>query len=166
MTAVRLVPHHPQTPQARVHQVLTSLIYRIGVREAGRLMGCDDDTIRRRLATGHLNSFGPDDLIQLKKRERDEFGTRELHDAETDAIYGKAPMVVEINLGAVLHREISEDAGIIGRASRIMADGKVDAKDLPELEALVPELQAHMEHVQELEAGVRRKVESLKAVRS
>jgi hypothetical protein len=163
MTAVRLAPHHPETPQARVHTVLRALIYRIGVRETGRLIGCDEDTVGRRLATGHLNSFGPDDLIQLKKRERDEFGTRELHDAETDAIYGKAPVTSEINLGAVLHREISEDASIIGRASRIMADGKVDAKDLADLEALVPELQAHMEHVQELETSVRRKVEALKA---
>lgn len=166
MSSVRLMAHHPETPQARVHQVLRTLIYRIGVRETARMLDCDEDTVRNRLATGNLNAFGCDSLIRLKKRERDEFGTRELHDAETDAIYGKAPVIMEINLGAVLHREISEDAGIIGRASKIMADGKVDAKDLPELEALVPELQSHMEHVQELEASVRRKVESLKAVRS
>lgn len=164
MSAVRLTPHHPETPQARVHQALKSLIYRIGVRESARMLDCDEDTVSRRLATGHINAFGCEDLIKLKKRERDEFGTRDLHDAETDAIYPRPPVaVMRVDLATLLHQEIGEDAGIIGRATKIVADGRVDAKDLPDLEAMLPELHSHIEHAQELESGIRARIGALKS---
>lgn len=162
MTAARLTPHHPNTPQACAHNALRSLVYRIGVKETADLLGCHEDTPPRQLASGNINAFGWDDIIRLKKRERDEFGTTVLHDAEAHALYGDRPKVIQIDLGAVLHREISEDAGIIGRASKIVADGQVDAKDLPELEAMLPELQSHMEHLKELESGIRARIAALK----
>ncbi len=145
-----------------MHQVLRKLIYRIGVRETGRLLDCDEDTVTRRLATGHLNSFGPDDLIQLKKRERDEFSTRDLHDAESEAIYGKPTLVINVDIAGYLMRESGEDGGIIAEAAAIMEDGKVDRADLPRLEALLNKLQSRQEHARELEAGVRRKIDALK----
>lgn len=163
MTAVRLVRHHPDSPQERMHQALRSLIYRIGVKESADLMGIDDDTVRRRLETGNINSFGWADITALKKRERDEFGSSELHDEETRAIYRKQPvMVLSVSLPESLLRETGEDAGIIGEASAILQDGKVDAADLPKLEALLIKLQTRTEHSQELEAGIRRKIDALK----
>lgn len=162
MSAVRLTPHHPETPQARVHQVMRSLVYRIGVRETGRLLGYDEDTIRRRLDTGNLNAFGADDLMQLKKRERDEFGTRTLHDASGEAIYGPRALVINVDISGALMRESGEDGGIIAEAAAIMEDGKIDKADLPRLETLLTKLQARQEHAQELEAGVRRKIDALK----
>lgn len=163
MSAVKLTPHHPESPQARMHQALRRLIYRIGVKESADLIGVDDDTIRRRLDTGNVNAFGWGEITALKKRERDEFSTSDLHDEETRAIYRKSDtLVINLDLSATLLRESGEDAGIIGEASAILQDGKVDASDLPRLEALLTKLQARQEHTQELEAGIRGKVDQLK----
>lgn len=167
MSAVRLIPHHPETPQARAWTALKALIYNIGLREVAATLRCDEDTVKRRIDTGNINAWGWDDIMRLKKRERDEFGTRDLHDEETRAIYRRDPaLVLSLDLSGSLLRESGEDAGIIGEASAILQDGKVDAADLPRLDALLTKLQARQEHTGELEVGIRAKITALrKAVR-
>lgn len=167
MSAVRLTRHHPDSPQERMHQALRALIYRIGVKESADVMGIDDDTVRRRLETGNINSFGWGEVTALKKRERDEFGTSDLHDEETRAIYRKRDaLVINLDLSASLLRESGEDAGVIGEAAAILQDGKVDVADLPKLDALLTKLHTRAEHTRELEAGIRAKVDHLRGVRS
>lgn len=166
MSAARLVPHHPETPQARCFNALRALVYRIGLTEAGDLIGVDRNTIARRLETGNIDSFGWAEVIALKKRERDEFGTSTLHDEETRAIYRRdCTLQINLDLSATLLRESGEDAGIIGEASAILQDGQVDIADLPRLEALLTRLHDRMEHATELQTGIRAKIQALKAGR-
>ena len=161
MVARKLLPHPPESAQECTLFALRRLIYRIGVKESAALLDVNESNIRRRFETGHLSAWGAGDLISLKKRERDEFGTRELQDAEELAIYGTTP-ASPISIRQDLGREISEDATIILRANAILDDGVIDRRDLAELEALDRDLQTQVEHRQELCRSVKAAIAQLK----
>jgi hypothetical protein len=128
-----------------LHQVVCT----IGVMETAKLLCVDDSTITRRIADNTLFPWSAADLLAIKRRERDELGTRTLHDAETAALF-EQPTGVAGNVTRDLSREISEDAAAIADANAILADGRVDTKDLPQIASLIAALDRRSANAAEL----------------
>lgn len=139
MSARKRPAAYPLGAHQCVVRVLHTVVATIGIMETARMVGVDDSTITRRIADNTLFPWSAADLLAIKRRERDELGTRTLHDAETDALFDQ-PVGVAGNVARDLNREIAEDAAVIGDANAILADGKVDRQDLPRIAQMITAL--------------------------
>jgi hypothetical protein len=133
-----ITAHHPDSAHACVVRAITALVYRIGLRETARMFKMDESNMARRIKRAHLTAWSTFDIMALKKRERDEFGTRDLHEAEERAIYGDEPGAA-VSAADHVARGMGLHGDIIALEARIL-DGGINEGDRADIESLSAKL--------------------------
>ncbi len=142
MSARRIHPHHPDSAHASVVEAIRRLVYQIGLKETARMLGMSESQMPRRLAKGHISAWSHGDVLALKKRERDEFGARTLHEAEERALYG-TEQGEAIAAAEHVTRNMGIHGEIVSLEARILIDG-INERDRADIETLGSRMgQAH-----------------------
>ncbi len=142
MSARIVTAHHPDSAHACVVRAITCVVYRIGLKETAILLGMSESQMGRRIKAAHVSAWPHGDILALKKRERDEFDTRELHDAEDRALYGEADGEAA-NAAEHVTRGVGMHGEIIALSARIL-EGGITYKDRADINTL--SIKLHKSH--------------------
>lgn len=148
MSARTAPAHHPNGVHARTDAAIRCLVLRIGITETARLLNVEHSTISRRMR--QPGGWPHDDILTLKRLERDLFQDRTIIDAEIAGLFGEA---IGEPIAAV--QQVTESMGLHGRIialqARIIADGQVDSRDQQSFDELREQVAAsHLADLQGL----------------